>query len=73
MLNAHLTLANDSHESREEANSRESIAKLNAATGVYFTGGDQFRITLLLDGTKIDLYLLDRFDGSDDLCKNTDT
>lgn len=50
-------------ESREEANANEAIVLLQAATGVYFTGGDQFRITRLLGGTKIDMCLHDRYEN----------
>jgi len=49
-------------ESREQANSPEAIAHIEDATGVFFTGGDQFRITRLLGGTKLDTALHDRYD-----------
>ncbi len=43
--------------SREEANDPEVLAEIEAATGVFFTGGDQVRITKLLGGTKLDTLL----------------
>ena len=39
-------------DSRDEANSEENARKLLNATGVFFTGGDQLRITSILAGTK---------------------
>ncbi|HYX34038.1 MAG TPA: cyanophycinase [Oligoflexus sp.] len=44
-------------ESREEAQNERALAAIEAATGVFFTGGDQFRITSLLGGTKVDTLL----------------
>jgi cyanophycinase len=44
-------------ESREEAQACQRLDALEQATGVFFTGGDQFRITSLLGGTKIDALL----------------
>ncbi|RYZ57295.1 MAG: cyanophycinase [Proteobacteria bacterium] len=49
--------------SRGEANDPESLAKIDKATGVYFTGGDQFRITRILGGTKTDMLLHDRYES----------
>lgn len=49
--------------SRGEANDPESLAKIDKASGVYFTGGDQFRITRILGGTKIDMLLHDRYES----------
>jgi len=40
--------------SRQQANSAEAVAAVCDATGVFFTGGNQLRITRLLGGTKID-------------------
>jgi cyanophycinase len=39
---------------REQANSEEAVAVLRAATGVFFTGGDQLRITTVIGGSKVD-------------------
>jgi cyanophycinase len=39
---------------REEARSPQSLKTLDQATGVFFTGGDQLRITALLGGTPMD-------------------
>ena len=38
-------------QSREEANSPDCVAVLDRADGVFFTGGDQLRLTALLGGT----------------------
>jgi len=40
--------------SRQQANDPGVIDQLERATGVFFTGGDQLRITNLLGGTRID-------------------
>ncbi|MFC4768533.1 cyanophycinase [Effusibacillus consociatus] len=42
---------------RENANSVSAVKAIEKATGVFFTGGDQVRITNLLGGTKIDAAL----------------
>ncbi|MBS3984096.1 MAG: cyanophycinase [Selenomonadales bacterium] len=39
---------------REQANDKRSVALVEKATGVYFTGGDQLRITSLVGGTALD-------------------
>src|SRR4051794_21049841 len=39
---------------REEARSPQSLKTIDQATGVFFTGGDQLRITALLGGTPLD-------------------
>jgi cyanophycinase len=39
---------------RSEANDPDLVARLDEATAVFFTGGDQFRITSLLGGTRLD-------------------
>ncbi|MBT9134190.1 MAG: Cyanophycinase [Firmicutes bacterium] len=39
---------------REQANDSEKIALVGSATGVYFTGGDQLRITGIVGGTALD-------------------
>ena len=46
--------------SREEANSDTAVAALSAATGVFFTGGDQLRIATVLGGTRVDSLLHSR-------------
>jgi cyanophycinase len=40
--------------SREEANDPGTVAALANATGVFFTGGDQRRLTGILGGTRVD-------------------
>jgi cyanophycinase len=40
--------------SRAEANDPNRVAAIDEATAVFFTGGDQFRITSLLGGTLVD-------------------
>ncbi|WP_018131784.1 cyanophycinase [Effusibacillus pohliae] len=42
---------------RENANAPSAVKAIEQATGVFFTGGDQVRITSLLGGTKIDTLL----------------
>ena len=42
---------------RDDANSDAAIAALDAATGVFFTGGDQVRITTVIGGTRTDSML----------------
>jgi cyanophycinase len=42
---------------RDEANSDEAIGILESATGVFFTGGDQLRITTVIGGTRTDSLL----------------
>ncbi|MES2745255.1 MAG: cyanophycinase, partial [Bdellovibrionota bacterium] len=44
-------------ETRVDANKPEFQKQIENATGVFFTGGDQYRITRLLGGTKIDTAL----------------
>jgi cyanophycinase len=44
-------------DTREQANSDEAIDVLEAATGVFFTGGDQLRITTVIGGTRTDQLL----------------
>src|SRR3954452_10398930 len=41
-------------EEREQANTRRVVEAVEQATAVFFTGGDQVRITNLLGGTKTD-------------------
>jgi cyanophycinase len=47
--------------SREEANSDELMAMFEQCTGVFFTGGDQLRITSLMAGTRFGKRVKDRF------------
>ncbi|HJQ33828.1 MAG TPA: cyanophycinase [Pyrinomonadaceae bacterium] len=42
---------------RSDANGEEAVAAVNTATGVFFTGGNQLRITRLLGGTRLDTAL----------------
>ncbi|HEV3468779.1 MAG TPA: cyanophycinase [Pyrinomonadaceae bacterium] len=49
---------------RADANGREAVEAVRAATGVFFTGGNQLRLTRLLGGTRLDTELhLRRDDG----------
>ncbi len=41
-------------ENRSQANAATAVEALEAATGVFFTGGDQLRITTVLGGTRTD-------------------
>ena len=40
-------------EERSDANKEENVEKILSAGGIFFTGGDQLRITSLLGGTKV--------------------
>ena len=42
---------------RADANGGEAVAAVDSATGVFFTGGNQLRITRLLGGTRLDVAL----------------
>jgi cyanophycinase len=42
---------------RDDANGEEAFAAVESATGVFFTGGNQLRITRLLGGTRLDTAL----------------
>jgi len=42
---------------RSDANARSAVEMIERATGVFFTGGNQLRITMLLGGTKVDTAL----------------
>ena len=42
---------------RADANARSAVEMIERATGVFFTGGNQLRITRLLGGTKLDTML----------------
>ncbi|MBP1655784.1 MAG: Cyanophycinase-like protein [Bacteroidetes bacterium] len=51
--------------SREEAAGGNVAGKLSSATGIYFTGGDQVRITRIIVGTPVHQALLQRYrDGA---------
>ncbi|MBC7659918.1 MAG: Type 1 glutamine amidotransferase-like domain-containing protein [Chitinophagaceae bacterium] len=49
-------------EHRDDANQPGRVTLLDHATGVFFTGGDQFRKTRLLGGTKLDGRLHDLYE-----------
>ena len=40
--------------SREAANDRQHVAEIEQASGIFFSGGDQLRLTSLLGGSKVD-------------------
>src|SRR4051812_5645646 len=42
---------------RADANARSAVEMIERATAVFFTGGNQLRITMLLGGTKVDTAL----------------
>lgn len=46
---------------REEASLPESIEAIQKATGIFFTGGSQLRITSLIGGTEFDKSVLHRY------------
>ncbi|BDI14328.1 cyanophycinase [Nostoc cf. commune SO-36] len=48
-------------ETREDASSSTALEAINKATGVFFTGGDQARITSILKNTEIDEAIHKRF------------
>ncbi|MBW4427263.1 MAG: cyanophycinase [Nostoc desertorum CM1-VF14] len=48
-------------ETREDASSSTALEAINKSTGVFFTGGDQARITDILKGTEIDKAIHQRF------------
>ena len=47
-------------ERRDDANSDQAVQVLRRATGVFFTGGDQVRITTVLGGSRVDTLLHNR-------------
>jgi cyanophycinase len=47
--------------SREEANLDENVRRVRDASGLFFTGGDQLRITSILGGTRVYEALYDSF------------
>jgi cyanophycinase len=44
-------------EDREDSNSSRAVTAIERATGVFFTGGDQLRITTVVGGSKVDTAL----------------
>lgn len=46
---------------RHAANSPDTLARLDAADGILFSGGDQFRLSTLLGGTRFNDRLFERF------------
>jgi cyanophycinase len=48
-------------QSREQANHPDTLALLDRASGVMFTGGDQLRLTALLGGTQFLIRLRERY------------
>lgn len=50
-------------ENREQANSDHAVQMLSEATGVFFTGGDQLRITTVLGGSRVDTVLHERVEN----------
>ncbi|MGJ5672550.1 MAG: cyanophycinase [Nostochopsis sp.] len=48
-------------ETRDDASSSTALEAINKATGVFFTGGDQARITSILKDTEIDTVIHKRF------------
>jgi cyanophycinase len=48
-------------ETREDANDPDRLRRIENATCVFFTGGDQLKITSLIGGTKIDQMLKESF------------
>lgn len=47
--------------SRDDANTEDSFRRISDATGIFFTGGDQLRITSILGGTRAYTALLEAF------------
>lgn len=48
-------------ETREDATSSTALTAIQEATGIFFTGGDQARITSILKGTEIDTAIHKRY------------
>ena len=48
---------------RDQADRPEAIAQIEAATGIFFTGGDQSRITEVLKGTELERVLHQRYEA----------
>ncbi|MEA5574008.1 cyanophycinase [Calothrix sp. UHCC 0171] len=48
-------------ESREDASSSTALAAIHEATGIFFTGGDQARITSILKDTELDRAIHERY------------
>jgi cyanophycinase len=51
--------------SRDDANSDRAVAAVTDATGVFFTGGDQMRVTTVVGGSRVDSALHTRLDEGD--------
>jgi len=49
--------------SRADANRASAVKAMELATGVFFTGGDQLRITTLLGGTRLDAGIQERLES----------
>lgn len=49
--------------SRADANRASAVKAMESATGVFFTGGDQLRITTLLGGTRLDAGIQERLES----------
>jgi len=47
---------------RDDANNDDNAEKIRASTGVFFTGGDQLRITSILGGTKVYAAMQEAYD-----------
>lgn len=50
-------------ETREESSRRELSEAIDAASGIFLTGGDQLRLTSILGGTEADRSILSAFGG----------
>lgn len=50
-------------DTRDDANSDENVQKILSSTGVFFTGGDQLRITSIIGGTKTHEALREAYAG----------
>ncbi len=46
---------------REDANNDDNAERIRNSTGIFFTGGDQLRITSILGGTKVYAALIDAY------------
>lgn len=47
---------------REQAEGDSAVRLLHAATGIWFTGGDQLRVTLILAGTRAHRAMIERYE-----------
>jgi cyanophycinase len=48
---------------REEASDKSILSKIEKATGLYFTGGDQLHVTSLLGGTPVHQLIQEKFEN----------